>query len=68
MTIRQQVFGLGNRQYEHFCEMGRRVSKHMKAMGATEIVPAGEGDDDGRCVCVCVCMYVCLYGCVCMMI
>ncbi len=42
------MFGLGNRQYEHFCVIGKRVSKRMADMGATEIVPHGEGDDDGR--------------------
>lgn len=40
------IFGLGNRQYEHFCAMGRKVSKAMKALGAAEVVPRGEGDDD----------------------
>jgi NADPH-ferrihemoprotein reductase len=40
------IFGLGNRQYEHFCAMGRKVSKAMRALGATEVVPKGEGDDD----------------------
>ncbi|KAL4458551.1 hypothetical protein ABPG75_013416 [Micractinium tetrahymenae] len=40
------VFGLGNRQYEHFCAMGRKVSKAMKALGASEVTPRGEGDDD----------------------
>ena len=40
------VFGLGNRQYEHFCAMGKKVSKAMQALGAAEVVPRGEGDDD----------------------
>lgn len=40
------VFGLGNRQYEHFCAMGSKVSKAMKALGAREVAPRGEGDDD----------------------
>lgn len=40
------VFGLGNRQYEHFCAMGNKVSTAMKALGAAEVLPRGEGDDD----------------------
>jgi hypothetical protein len=40
------VFGLGNRQYEHFCAMGKKVSKAMQALGAAEVVPRGEGDDE----------------------
>ena len=40
------VFGLGNRQYEHFCAMGRKVSKAMRQLGADEAVARGEGDDD----------------------
>lgn len=41
------VFGLGNRQYEFFNAMGRGVDKHMARLGATQLVPLGEGDDDG---------------------
>ncbi|PRW59852.1 NADPH-cytochrome P450 reductase [Chlorella sorokiniana] len=40
------VFGLGNRQYEHFCAMGKKVSNAMKALGASELLRRGEGDDD----------------------
>ena len=40
------VFGLGNRQYEHFCAMGKKVSGAMRALGAAEVLPRGEGDDD----------------------
>lgn len=40
------MFGLGNRQYEHFCAVGRKVAKAMRALGAAEVVPRGEGDDD----------------------
>lgn len=45
--VEYAVFGLGNRQYEHFCVIGKRVSKRMRELGATEIVEHGEGDDDG---------------------
>lgn len=40
------VFGLGNRQYEHFCAVGKRVHKLMASLGATPLVAAGTGDDD----------------------
>eukprot|EP01006_Ploeotia_vitrea_P057942 TRINITY_DN68505_c0_g1_i1.p1 TRINITY_DN68505_c0_g1~~TRINITY_DN68505_c0_g1_i1.p1 ORF type:complete len:692 (-),score=387.30 TRINITY_DN68505_c0_g1_i1:64-1905(-) len=40
-------FALGNRQYEHFCHVGRRVSQKMRKYGANEVLPCGEGDDDG---------------------
>ena len=40
------VFALGNRQYEHFCAMGKKVQKCMVEMGATSLLPMGTGDDD----------------------
>ena len=40
------VFGLGNRQYEHFCAVGSKAQKAMLALGATAVVANGEGDDD----------------------
>lgn len=40
------VFALGNRQYEHFCAMGKKVHKCMVEMGATSLLPMGSGDDD----------------------
>ena len=40
------VFGLGNRQYEHFCAVGTKVQKAMLALGASAVVANGEGDDD----------------------
>ena len=40
------VFGLGNRQYEHFCAVGSKAQKAMLALGATAVVGNGEGDDD----------------------
>jgi len=41
------VFGLGNRQYEHYNKMGRVTKKRLAALGAEEVFPSGEGDDDG---------------------
>jgi NADPH-ferrihemoprotein reductase len=41
------VFGLGNRQYEQYNEMGRFVNKRLEALGAQRVFDYGEGDDDG---------------------
>ena len=40
------VFGLGNKQYEHFCAVGKKIQKSMKELGATPVVRLGTGDDD----------------------
>jgi NADPH-ferrihemoprotein reductase len=40
------VFGLGNKQYEHFNAVGKRMEKAMGALGAKQIVRRGDGDDD----------------------
>lgn len=40
------VFGLGNKQYEHFCAVGKHVFKAIAALGATPVAPRGDGDDD----------------------
>ena len=42
-----QVFGLGNKTYEHFNEMGKLCDTKLEAMGAERIYPLGMGDDDG---------------------
>jgi NADPH-ferrihemoprotein reductase len=41
------VFGLGNRQYEHFNKQGKLTNKNMTLLGATRMHTYGEGDDDG---------------------
>lgn len=46
-SVQYAVFGLGNKQYEHFNKMGRQVHKLMAQLGAVALVRAGEGDDDG---------------------
>lgn len=46
-NLKFTVFGLGNRQYEKYNEMGRFVNKRLEALGATRVFEYGEGDDDG---------------------
>lgn len=40
------VFGLGNRQYEHYNAIGRLVDARMEHLGAKRVYHYGEGDDD----------------------
>lgn len=41
------VFALGNRQYRHFCSVGKRIDTEMAAMNGERLLPVGLGDDDG---------------------
>ncbi|KAG9323845.1 hypothetical protein KVV02_007855 [Mortierella alpina] len=41
------VFGLGNRTYEHYNSVCRRVDDKLQGLGATRVGERGEGDDDG---------------------
>lgn len=43
--LRYSAFGLGNRTYEHYNYVVRRVSQRLDALGATRIGDVGEGDD-----------------------
>jgi NADPH-ferrihemoprotein reductase len=45
--LQYAVFGLGNRQYEHFNRTGRVTDAGLSAAGAERMFPYGEGDDDG---------------------
>lgn len=44
--LKYVVFGLGNKTYEHYNVIGRRVDAALSKMGATRIGERGEGDDD----------------------
>lgn len=46
-NLKYIMFGLGNKTYEHYNEVGRRVDKHLALCGAKRIGERGEGDDDG---------------------
>ena len=44
--LRYIIFGLGNRTYEHYNEIARKVDKSLAEAGAKRIGERGEGDDD----------------------
>ncbi len=40
------IFGLGNRTYEHFNAVARKLDSRLQSLGAKRIGERGEGDDD----------------------
>lgn len=40
------VFGLGNKTYEYYNEIARKIDQRLGELGATRIGERGEGDDD----------------------
>ena len=45
-AVRFAAFALGNKQYQHFCAMGKWVDAKVSALGGMRICPLGLGDDD----------------------
>ena len=45
-SLKYTAFALGNKQYEHFCAMGKWIDSKAKALGATRLYELGLGDDD----------------------
>jgi len=43
-----QVFGLGNKTYEHYNEVAKYVDKRLEELGATRVYQLGLGDDDAN--------------------
>lgn len=44
--LKYVMFGLGNRTYEHYNEVVRKLDARLTELGATRIGERGEGDDD----------------------
>ena len=43
-----QVFGLGNKTYEHYNAMGKFVDRRLEELGAARVFELGLGDDDAK--------------------
>ncbi|KAF1760285.1 hypothetical protein GCK72_008532 [Caenorhabditis remanei] len=46
--VRFAVFGLGNKTYEHFNEIGKQMDQQLEKLGAKRIFHMGLGDDDAN--------------------
>lgn len=46
--ISPQVFGLGNKTYEHYNKVAIYVDKRLEELGATRVFECGLGDDDAK--------------------
>ena len=46
--LRFTVFGLGNRQYEHYNRTGKTLDATLEVCGAKRVFMYGEGDDDAN--------------------
>lgn len=43
-----QVFGLGNKTYEHYNEIAIYIDQRLEELGATRVYEIGLGDDDAK--------------------
>lgn len=43
-----QVFGLGNKTYEHYNKVAIYVDKRLEELGASRVFELGLGDDDAK--------------------
>lgn len=43
-----QVFGLGNKTYEHYNAVAIYLDKRLEELGATQVFELGLGDDDAK--------------------
>jgi hypothetical protein len=48
MRVGGQVFGLGNKTYEHYNSMGKFWDARLAELGAHRVYDMGLGDDDGK--------------------
>lgn len=45
-NLRYVMFGLGNKTYEHYNEVARKLDQRLTKLGAQRVGERGEGDDD----------------------
>ena len=48
LAILLQVFGLGNKTYEHYNAMGKYVDTRLSELNAERVFELGLGDDDAK--------------------
>lgn len=46
--VNLQVFGLGNKTYEHYNKVAIYVDKRLEELGASRVYELGLGDDDAK--------------------
>lgn len=54
LVLSLQVFGLGNKTYEHYNKVALFVDKRLEELGATRVFECGLGDDDAKYVTISV--------------
>lgn len=48
IILNKQVFGLGNKTYEHYNKVAIYVDKRLEELGASRVFELGLGDDDAK--------------------